>query len=168
MVLTVAANGFVWYKEFLPVASNSINLSSTTPAPAPAENCAQFSARFGTTAADLMDYINDQPESAVVMKGYRNLYGEVISLTPGNNLPLLIQLDTGGKVTNFDCTESKNKRDYSQDIDFTIPETDFAQIVRYRESLEAEQASVYLKNLTTNSPEAKRIILERIQNLSTQ
>ena len=101
----------------------------------------------------------------MVMRGYRYVSGQVISLAPANNLPFLLTFDGNGKITDFDCSNPQIAKDYSQDIDFNIPETDFAQIIRFRESLEAEQTVTYLQNMTTTPPEAKQIILERIQKL---
>ncbi len=129
------------------------------------ETCVNFFARFGTSAEELVNFINDEPDSKNVIKGYRHLFGEVISLTPGKNLPLFVELDSNGKIITFQCVEKKLERDYSQDIDFTIPEIDLAQIIRYRETLETKQTASYLQNVTTNPPGAKNIILQRIQAL---
>lgn len=177
MVVVIGVNMYVWslsisnYSSFIPTTS-PIALPSRSPSisldNSAQDSCAQFQTRFGTSVQELIDYINSQPESAQVMKDYRNLYGTIISLTPVNNLPFNIFLDTNGKVTGAECAQSNDQKDYAQDFDFTIPETDFAQIVRYREQLEANQAGTYLQNLKTTPDSVKQTILERIQALENQ
>lgn len=148
-----------------PLVSPSPELTQRRNQTAAEESCSQFATRFGVSAEELISYINGQPEAAVVMQGYRLVYGQVLSILPGNNFPFVINLDNGAKITSISCTEPTAERDYSQDFDFTIPESDFAQIVRYRETLEASQAATYLQNMITTPPEAKQIILEQIEAL---
>jgi hypothetical protein len=167
MVVTLGVNIWVWSYTL-----EKSPFSPLPPSPSPTTNnnqannsCAEFQNKFGTSAEELVNYINQQPESAQVMIGYRNLYGKITGLMPNSYFPLIIRLNGQGKVAKVECLDSTETRDYKVDLDFSIPETDFAQIVRYRESLETSQAQTYLQNLKTNPTEAKQKILVRIQGL---
>lgn len=127
--------------------------------------CAQFTEKFGTTASELVNFVNNEPDSAIVLKGYYLIYAKITGLIPNQYMPMVLNLDGNGKITDFSCDEPTAARDYSKDIDVTIPETDLAQIIRYRDTLETEQAALYLQNATTNPSEAKEIIVSRIQSL---
>lgn len=169
--MVLAAFGYVWYLEkSVRSLSNPSSLIaspklSSEPNTTPSDSCAQFKEKFGTSAEELVDFINNEPDSAVVLKGYRLIYGQITGLTPRSYFPIIFNLDSNAKVVSVRCEEPSAARDYSKDIDFTIPETDFAQIVRYRETLETDQTSTYLQNVKTTPELARQIILERIQSL---
>ncbi len=171
IIFTISTGGYIFYlNQTANIYKQSNLITNPSPSKSPASsisdsnNCDDFQARLGITSEELVEFINNEPESAKVLKGYQNLFGNVTGILPGDSLPLKIEL-SNGKIISLTCTESLTKRDYSQDIDFTIPQTDLAQIIRYRETLETDQVVSYMQNLTSNPPEAKTIILERIQAL---
>lgn len=170
IIIIVAGGGYYLYylkslealNTYKPLVNPSSAQSSNSTSD---ENCSEFTTRFGTSASDLVQFINSEPDAVEVMRGYRYISGTITSLTPGNNLPVFITYDENGKIISWECTQKKTK-DPTKDFSFTMPETDFAQIVRYRESLEESQAQTYLQNVTTNPGIVKSTILQRIQNLS--
>ncbi len=177
LVVTLGVNVYVWSITFENSPFSPINLnpspevilnrspSSNTTQISTINNCDTFQSRFAVTTDELKNYINAQPESAQVVKGYRNLYGTITAILAKDNFPINFQLDDQGKITQISCAFTQVARDNTTDIDFVIPENDFARIVRYRETLDANQAPVYLQNLTTKPIDAKNTILERLKEL---
>lgn len=170
VLAVISTGGYLFYlNQIVPDSSSPVysminpNKSNTTSVSD--NSCQKFSQKFGTSSTELVSFINNEPDSATVVKGYRYLFGKITGYIPNDYFPLFIEIDSTGKIIKFECSESKIQKDYSKDIDFTIPESDLAQIIRYRESLETDQTITYLQNLKTTPDEAKNIFIERISSL---
>lgn len=154
--------------NYLPNSVITISIPGDTISPLAQNNtnCADFINRFGISSNELVNYINDQPESAVVTAGFKNLYGTVLGLTQDRNMSMFAKIDNDGKISDFVCEENSTKPNPKTDIVFAIPENDFSQLIRYRETLEGDQTATYMQNMTTKPPETKNIIMRRIQEVS--
>lgn len=174
--MVLSTGGYVWYLEkntanieniqALSLPSPSKTSSSNT-AQTNTKECAEFLRKFGTSAQELVGFVNGEPDSAIVLKGYLLIYAKITGLTPGSYLPVVLNLDSNGKITDYSCEKPQQNRNYSEgEVDVSIPETDLAQIIRYRETPETQQAVEYLQNMTTTPPEAKQQFLERLESLN--
>lgn len=171
------STAFFWYvyqskTETLLIASFSPSLtiplakSPKNSDQSPATLCPDFINRFGKSAEELRNIVNSEPKSAQVLQGYRYFIGEIISSSDLSNIPLIVEIDLAGKISYFKCQKIDILRT-SQDVEFQIPENDFKSIVQNIDNLEDEQAREYLKNFTTNPPEAKEALLQRIYQVSS-
>jgi len=174
-IIIVGEYSFIFYRGFKERANTASSTAKneatssnrTTDQPSTtttSDNCAQFPSRFGITSDELVNYINNQPESATVMKDFDNITGTIVAQESANNIPITIKLDNTAKITSWQCEKANITLDPEKDIDFTIPEADFAMLVRNRDNLDESQAANYLQSLTTNPPSAKQTIILRIQS----
>lgn len=127
-------------------------------------SCPQIFDRYGVSVQYLVNKINNEPESAVVMRDFRQISGEVISTN--NNLFLYIHFNESGKINSFICKDKKiyARLDSSRDFSLTIPEADFKNIVQNIDNLNEGQVASYLGNIKTDLAGIKKTILERILN----
>ncbi|MCX6806648.1 MAG: hypothetical protein NT135_00780 [Candidatus Berkelbacteria bacterium] len=128
-------------------------------------NCPQTLDRYEVLAEYLVDKINSEPKSTTVLKGFRQLDGEVTSSSI-NNLFILIRINSQGEIDSFVCKDNKIyiHKDPSQDVLITIPEDDFKNIVQNIDNLEESQAVSYMRNITTDPASVRKTIIERILN----
>ena len=174
VVVGLGAGGYWWYikRPAKETVAPSVELNPTpTPTATDESNqqvigCeADFRQRFSMTPNDLMAYVNNQPEAATVLVGFRNFSGKIIATSSSNNLPLNFDLNSTGKITKIDCSQYRTGENYTKDVDFTIPEADFARLISNKDNLQENQISGYFQNFTTKPATAKQIIFERILSL---
>ncbi len=112
-----------------------------------------------------MAYINNLPEAATVLIGFHNFSGKIVASTSDNNLPFNFDLNSSGKIIKIDCSQYRTGTDNIKDVNFTIPEADFARLIANKDTLQENQAGEYLQNFTTTPTKAKQTIIERISSL---
>lgn len=174
IVVGIGAGGYWWYSHRQVNEENTPQSTTVaaTPTPTAADgtnqtaSCeAKFRERFSMTPAELMTYVNNQPEAATVLVGFRNFSGKIVAAASDNNLPLNFDLNASGKITKIDCSQYRTGENYTKDVDFTIPEADFTRIIANKNSLQENQATQYFQNFTTKPATAKQIIIQRIASL---
>lgn len=127
-------------------------------------NCPETYDRYGVLAESLVEEINNEPKSASVLRGYKQILAEIIP--KDKKLFLYMRINERGKVSSFICRD-KNiqvRMDKSEDFSLTIPEDDFKNIVQHFNSLDENGVATYLKNITTDPISVKKTFIERILN----
>src|SRR3989304_7818240 len=103
-ILTLTAFTWIGYLEYQSrVLEKEIsNLAAQPTLRRSQSSCGEFSGRFGVTTEELKDSINDEPDSAKVLEGFRYFFGEILSQEE-DNLPLVVETDLAGKIVSIEC-----------------------------------------------------------------
>lgn len=175
LAVFASGGGLYWYfkesQSSLVNYRSATNLAPTSSSQTTIQNvCRDFQSRFGTTPEELVMFINDEPDAAALLMGFKNVLVFVKALPTNEDIKIILKVTADGKISSYSCdlNEIKNFKSSTsgiENVEFIMPENDFAQIVRYRENLETAQLSNYLQNTTSNPVTAKSTLMRKIQEL---
>lgn len=132
--------------------------------------CPDFQSRFGSTPEELVMFINEEKDAAPVLFGFQNILLDIQPIPTQSEIKIILKLNGSGKIDSYSCKANEIKSFKSsssglENVEISIPEADFAQLVRLRESIETSPTLSYLQNMTSNPTSVKNTLLQRIQQL---
>lgn len=132
--------------------------------------CRDFPSRFGSTPEELVMFINEEKDASPVLIDFQSILLDVQPITTQSEIKMILKLNGSGKVDSYSCATSEIQSfnpsiNGLENVEISIPEADFTQLVRLRESIETSPTLSHLQNITSNPASAKNILLQRIQQL---
>lgn len=132
--------------------------------------CSGFQSRFGSTPEELVMFINEEKDASPVLIDFQSILLDVQPIPTQSEIKMILKLNGSGKVDSYSCATSEIQSfnpsiNGLENVKISIPEADFAQLVRLRESIETSPTLSHLQNMTSDPTIAKNILLQRIQQL---
>lgn len=182
LVILAFGSGLYWYylqtQKIVADYTKVANSQTTIPASNINTNtrsddnnlCRDFQSRFGSTLEELVMFINEEKDAIPVLIGFQNILLNIQPIPTQSEIKMILKLNGSGKVDSYSCGANeiqsfKPSSNGLENVEISIPEVDFAQLVRLRESIETTPTVNHLQNMTTDPASAKDTLLQRIQQL---